>query len=177
MAKSHTKRKPTKPQVKEIIEATEAASLYVGIWAKNETERLLKKEPIIIPTKWGYQVGKHTVKQINQGWDVFDCWGTFVNTFSSKKSAVYWCLLEQVGRILQSQKLLVQDTRLSKYTEDYSHYRHSKQKALQRNDFFAVDLCNARLAKTQSQLEDAKNDLEKTLNSAKYLKGIWEKPL
>lgn len=178
MAKSRIKRKAVnKPQLTEVIAATEATSLYIGVWAKQEAERLLKKEPIIIPTKNGFHVGKFTVKNANHTWHVYNVWDEFVNAFSSKQSAVSWCILEHIGRIIQSRKLMDQDAKVSKYTQDQTNYYHSKQQAIKRGDYFAVDLSEARLAKVQSMLEDAKNDLEKTLNSAKYLKGIWEKPL
>ena len=178
MAKSSTKRKSVNvPQIREVVEATEAASLYIGVWAKHEAERLLKKEPVIIPLKNGYHVGKFTVKNANHTWHVYNVWNEFVNAFSSKQSAVSWCILDHTGRIIQSRKLMDQDAKVSKYTQDQTNYFHSKQQAIKRGDYFAVDLSNARIAKVQSMLEDARNDLEKTLNSAKYLKGIWENPL
>ena len=177
MAKSFTKRKATKPDIKEVIEITEAASLYVGIWTKQETTKLINRELVIIPTRSGLQVGKYTVKSAGTAWSVYNTWGDVVNSFTSKKSAVYWCVLAHSNRIIMSQKLYHQDERLSKYTQDHTHYLRTRKRAIQNGDYFTVDVCDARLAKIQSQLEDARNDLEKTLNSAKYLKGIWEKPL
>jgi len=178
MAKSSTKRKFAKaPPITEVIAATEATSLYIGVWAKQEAERLLKKEPVIIPLKNGFYVGKFTVKNVNSAWHVYNVFNELVNAFSSKQSAVSWCILEHTGRIKHSQKLLEQDAKVSKYTQDQTNYRHTRQQAIKRGDYFAVDLSDARLAKIQSMLEDASDDLEKTLNSAKYLKGIWEKPL
>lgn len=178
MAKSRTRRKAVnRPQVAEVIAATEATSLYIGVWAKQEAERLLKRAPVIIPTKHGFHVGKFTVKNVNHSWHVYNVWNELVNAFTSKQSAVAWCILEHSGRVIMSQKLMDQDAKLSKYTQDQTNYQHSKEQAIKRGDYFAVDLSNARLAKNQSRLELARTDLEKTLNSAKYLKGIWEKPL
>jgi hypothetical protein len=178
MAKSSTKRKSAKaPPITEVIAATEATSLYIGVWAKQEAERLLKKEPVIIPLKNGYYVGKFTVKNVSHTWHVYNVFNELINAFSSKQSAVSWCILEHTGRINQSQKLLEQDAKVSKYTQDQTNYRHTRQQAIKRGDYFAVDLSDAKLAKIQSMLEDASNDLEKTLNQAKYLKGIWERPL
>jgi len=153
------------------------ASKYVSSWTKTEAQKLIKSELVIIPAKWGYQVGKYSVKNQTNSWFVYNEWNELIKEFSSKKSAVYWCVLAHTGRLTTSQTLLVQDTRLSKYIQDQINYQHSKQKAVSNGDYFAVDVCNARLAMLQSKLEYAKNDLEKTLNSAKYLKGIWEKPL
>lgn len=177
MAKSPTKRKVTKNRIQEIVEAAEAASIYVGLWTKKETDKISRSELVITPSKSGYHVGKYSVRNINQVWQVFDEWGSLVNPFSSKKSAVYWCVLAHTDRIKQSQTLMYQDVRLSKYTQDHANYQYRKARATIRKDYFTVDVCNARMAKNESLLEDARNDLEKTLNSAKYLKGIWEKSL
>ena len=179
MAKPHTKRKSNKlnPSIREVVEVTEAASLFVGVWTKQETTRLLRSKPIIIPTSWGFRVGKFSVKQENHSWRVSNDWGEYINSFTSKKSAIYWCILQAAGRINQSQTLFEQDFRLGKYSQDQTNYAHRRQKAIANNDYFTVDVCDARLAKNESMLQDARDELEKTLVSAKYLKGIWEKPL
>jgi hypothetical protein len=179
MAKSRTKRnnRIPKPQIEEVVEATEAASVYIGVWTKLETQRLLKSEPIIVQTNWGFRVGKYSVKNVGNSWHAFNEWGEFVNPFSNKKSAIYWSLLQAMGRLTHSKKLLEQDRWFDKCEQDRLHYTHKRRRAIQQKDFFKVDVCDARLSKNQSLLETAKDDLEKTLNSAKYLKGIWEKPL
>lgn len=179
MAKRPTKRKSNnpKPSIKEVVEVTEAASLIVGVWTKQETTRLLKAEPIIIPTSWGFRVGKFSIRQEKYSWLVSNDWNESIGSFTSKKTAVYWCILQSAGKLNQSQTLFEQDFRLGKYSQDQANYMYRRQKAIAANDYFKVDVCDARIAKNESLLEDAKNDLEKTLLSAKYLKGIWEKPL
>jgi hypothetical protein len=179
MAKRPTKRKPNKfePSLKEVVQVTQAASLLVGVWTKQETTRLLKAKPIIIPTSWGFRVGKFSIRQEKFSWRVTDDWNEPIGSFTSKKSAIYWCILQAAGRLNQSQTLFEQDFRLGKYSQDQANYTYRRQKAIIANDYFKVDVCDARIAKNESLLEDAKNDLEKTLLSAKYLKGIWEKPL
>lgn len=177
MAKPRTKRKLSKSDLQEVVQKTEAASLFIGVWTKQETTRLLKSEPIIIPTSWGFRIGKFSVKQSKLYWVVTNDWGEHINSFTSKKSAVYWCILQSSGRLNQSQTLLEQDFRLGKYSQDQIIYLHHKQRAASKGDYFTVDVCNARLAANESLLGDAKEQLEKTLTSAKYLKGIWDKPL
>jgi hypothetical protein len=86
-------------------------------------------------------------------------------------------VLQTLGKWNQSKTLEEQDFRLGKYTQDQTNYMYRRQKAIANKDYFKVDVCDARLAKNQSLLQDAKQELEKTLLSAKYLKGIWEKPL
>ena len=177
MAKSRTRKsnkKLAKPQLKEVIQATEAASIYIGVWTKKETRRILQTEPVIVPVNSGYMVGKHTVKSVDGSWHVYNVWHEFMHSFSNKKSAIYWCLLQTLGKLNHSKTLLDQDHWYTKCEQDRLHYIRSRRRAVAQKDFFKVDIWDARLSKNQNVLEIAKNDLEKTLSSAKYLKGIWE---
>jgi len=177
MAKSRTKRKSTDITVSNIKAVAEAATTYVKQWTKQEAHRLAKQELVIIPANWGLQVGKYSVKNTVQGWRVENGSGDLINNFTSKRSAVAWCIVYQTNRHAISERLLKQDNRLSKLSQDHINYLHSKQQAHKKRDYFAVDVAEARLLESTVHLEAAKIDLEKTLNSAKYLKGIWEKPL
>jgi hypothetical protein len=173
MAKSYTKRK-TSPTVRDMAIVTDAASRYVHEWTRNETKSLLRTELLIIPADWGFQVGRYAVKSVDTAWDVYDAFNVQIGTFTNKRSAITWCLLYQTQKYKQSQRLLEQDSRLNKLTQDQTRYFYSKQRALSRKDMFAVDLYTARILKNMRPLEEARNDLEKTLNSAKYNKGIWD---
>lgn len=175
MAKSYTKRKFA--EVNQVKMVAEAASTYVRHWTQQEARKLLKQEILIIPASWGFQVGKYAVKTTQQGWRVEDPAGELINNFTSKRSAVSWCVLYQTNRFQISERLLTQDIRLSKLVQDQTNYTYNKQQARKKSDYFTVDVLAARLAETEGFLDLAKIDLEKTLNSAKYLKGIWEKPL
>jgi len=177
MAKSRTKRKSSNITVNDIKAVADAASNYVKHWTKHEAQRLAKETLVIIPASWGLQVGTYAVKDTNQGWRVENGSGELINNFTSKRSAVAWCIMYQTNRYGISERLLKQDNKLSKLSQDHVNYMYSKQQARKKRDYFAVDVVEARLIESSSHLEVAKNDLEKTLNSAKYLKGIWEKPL
>lgn len=175
MAKSRTRKNPiTNGQVVEAMVAVDLAAQYVKTWTKNETRKLIKSEPLIIPTKDGWQVGKHSVKQATAGWQLLNDFNETVDTFSCKQSAVTYSLLFQTGRLNQAQKLLRNDTKLSKLTQDKIYYVHHRNRAIKRDDMFTVDVLDARITDNCILLDLAKIDLEKTLNQAKYLKGIWE---
>ena len=161
----------------EAIVAIDLAAEYVRKWTKTETRKLIKSEPLLIPTKWGLQVGKYAIKSEDNLWRVYNDFNENHFSFSSKRSATVFCLLSQTGRYNQAQNLYNQDTKVSKLVQDKTNYSHSKNRALKRKDMFAVDVLTARLTDTDILLNLAKIDLEKTLNQAKYLKGIWEKPL
>ena len=177
MEKSHTKRDQADITVSDVKFAANLATHYIKHWTKNEAHRLAKQELAIIPAKWGFRVGKYFVKDTNQGWRVENPSNELINNFTSKRSAVAWCIMYQSDRFKISERLLAQDSKLSKLLQDQMNYSYSKQQAYKKRDYFTVDVIEARLAQTVQHLEYARNDLEKTLNSAKYLKGIWEKPL
>lgn len=176
MVKSHTKN-ANNLTVKDVKDLAEQASKYVVEWTASHTRKLLDKELIIVPIGQGYLIGRYAVKPVGQAWLVYNYWGELINEFTSKKTATVWALLYQTGRLNQSQRILNQDRRVNKLAQDRAHYQYSLQKALNNKNHFSVDLYNARISSIQSSLEVAKDDLQKTLNSTKYLKGIWEKPL
>lgn len=170
-------KKEAKLGVDAVKSLAEAASKYVVEWTTSEARRLLRQELVITETARGYQVGKFTVENSGVTWIVNDQWGALINYFSCKKSAIIWCLLSQTGKLTASQKLLKEDSLVNKLSQDITYYTFGKQRALKNGDYFKADLCDARLTSTALPLSRARDDLEKTLNSAKYLKGIWEKPL
>lgn len=168
MVKSRTKRKYSEVDVKDVQNLAELASQYVRHWTKEQAQSIAKQELVIIPATWGYQVGKYSVRERNQTWDVKNRFDELVKCFTSKRSAITWCILEQSQLFKTSDKLLAQDTRLSKLMQDSANYNYTRQAAIKKQDLFAVDVINARIAETAMLLDLAKNELEKTLNSAKY---------
>jgi hypothetical protein len=168
MAKSRTKRKSSDINVKDVQTLANLASEYVRHWTKEQARALAVQELVIIPASWGFQVGKYAVKQNNQVWDVRNSYHELVKNFTSKRSAITWCILEQSRLFKTSDRLLLQDAKLSKLIQDTANYNYTKQAAVKKRDLFMVDVLNARLAETAVLLESAKNELEKTLNSAKY---------
>lgn len=168
MVKSRTKRKSSDINVKDVQNLAELASQYVRHWTKEQAQSIAKHELVIIPATWGYQVGKYSVREHNQTWDVRNVFNESIKYFTSKRSAITWCILEQSNLLNTSNKLLAQDTKLSKLIQDAANYNYTKQAAIKKRDLFTVDVLNARLAETSVLLESAKNELEKTLNSAKY---------
>lgn len=168
MVKSRTKRKSTEISVGHVKEAAELVSEYVRYWAKEQAGKLAKKELVIIPASWGFQVGKYSVKEQNQTWAVKNVFNEVINNFTSKRSAITWCILEQSQFYKTSDKLLSQDTKLSKLMQDNTNYSYTRQLAVKKKDLFMIDVLDARLAETAVLLGSAKFELEKTLNSAKY---------
>jgi hypothetical protein len=180
MAKSTTRsvKKKASPVNKAQIQAVaDAAAQYVQHWAQEEAQDMIKSNIVILPTKQGYQVGKYAVKNIDKMWSVFNTFDELVDTFSCKQSAVVFCILNLKEKFNLAQELRRQDTRISKLAQDQTNYVFRRIKAVKQKDTLATDIIEARISETDSLLNLAREDLEKTLKQAKYLKGIWEQQL
>ena len=177
MVKSFTKNVKKKMPIiapKNVEAIAELAQQYVQHWTRTEAQKLVKHELLILPTKWGMQVGKHAVKNVGKTWHVYNPFDELIDAFTSKQSAVTYCILEQTNRINMAAELRSQDTKLSKLLQDQNNYATRRVKAVKAVDTVRTDIIDARLSETASLLELAKENLEKTLIKAKYLKGIWE---
>ena len=73
-----------------------------------------------------------------------------------------------------ARELRKQDVKLSKLMQDTEAYTVKRIKAIKNKDSLRVDIFDARLSQSTGSLKLAREDLEKTLHKAKYLKGIWE---
>ena len=185
MVKSSTKNaKPKKkkpatdaPSAKDVASITDLAQQYVQHWARTEAQKMVKDELVILPTKWGMQVGKYACKAKGKDWHVHNAFDELVDVFTCKQSAVTYCILDQTNRFNMAWELLRQDTRISKLQQDKTYYTNRKVKAAKTKDSLVMDVLDARMSEVDSLLNLAEQDLEKTLIKAKYLKGIWEQPL
>jgi hypothetical protein len=182
MAESHTRKKSTTSHkkrpytVKQLNAVTDLVSDYLTQWTKEESRRLLHTEstPLIISVKNGYKVGRFNIT-VNPGqvWTVTDINNEKPIDFAEKRSAVLYCILYQTKNYIQAQNILIKDQTYSKLHTDFLYYEHCIRRAIKRGDMFVVDVTVARYGDTKHKLEVAKNDLQKTLNQAKYIK-IWE---
>lgn len=180
MAVSHTKRKSQNKKraaVRAQIEtAADLVSGYVKHWTRQEADRLLKTEstPLIVPTKTGWKIGRYEIVTQTQGyWTVFDSNKEHPLDFAEKRSAILYCISHQTRRYSLAQDVLLKDQHYAKLNTDYIYYEHCIRRASKRGDMFAVDALRARSDDTKHKLETARNDLQKTLNQAKYIK-IWD---
>lgn len=180
MARSHTKRKyqnKNKAVIKSQLEtAADLVTDYVKQWTRQEANRLLKTEntPLIVPTKTGWKIGRYEIITQSQGyWTVVDGNKEHPLDFAEKRSALLYCISHQTRRYSLAQDVLLKDQQYAKLNTDYTYYEYCIRRALKRNDMFSVDALRARSDDTKHKLELAKNDLQKTLNQAKYIK-IWD---
>lgn len=155
--------------------AADLAVAYIKIWAREKAmDSLRSRTPIIVPTKNGYRVGKFTVlPNPNATWRVLNGVGEKVSDFAWKSSAVAYCLLEHIGRYLQSRQIKNLDRQMMKFEIDLIFYKKSMENSAKRNDHRRSEFVYNRYLQAHAQFELARNNLEKSLKSTKYLK-VWD---
>ena len=182
-----TKKSKTPQQIIRQVEAKTAEAAanivagYVKVWAKAEVNRIIASNttPVIAPIKNGYRVNKQKViKEPNDTWRLVNDFDELIHIFYDKRSAIIYSVLYQLHRFVSADQLLTADSRLNKLQADFQHYENSMRRAVKRRDYAAVDVLSSRYYDTKELLICARNELEKTLRSNKYLK-VWDigKPL
>jgi len=168
--------KKAKQQVKleTVKTAVDLVSDYVKAWSQNEIQRLIRiGELPIVPLSNGLQVGRHRALFKSNSWGLYNAHSELVETFTSKKSVVLYSLLDQLHRYKTAEELLAKDKRLHKIEADFQHYNHTMSRAIRQRDHETIDIIASRYHDSKIALDQAKNDLEKTLRMNKYLK-VWE---
>lgn len=182
MAVSRTKRKSqhknkNRAVIRSQLEtAAELVTGYVKEWTRQEADRLLKTEntPLIVPTKTGWKIGRFEIVSKPQGyWTVLDHNKENPHDFSEKRSAILYSISIQTRRFNLARDIVIKDGYYAKLNTDHIYYEHCIRRAVKRGDMFTADSLRARSDDTKHKLEVAKNDLQKTLNQAKYIK-IWD---
>ena len=180
MARSSTPRKRKPPtnirEIEFIEQVTDIAAQYVKEWASDRARTLLSQDssPLIIPTNNGFHVGRYLVITKKGTWAVYRNKVDFVDSFYYKKSALAYAVYEHLRQYHKSREIASMDHAVSKLELDLRNYLHRLQKASKSRDITKILILEARITETKLLLDSRKNQLEKTLNSAKYMK-IWDK--
>lgn len=178
-AKSFTKRKPkfydklgfTEAQVETVARMT---TEYLKYWTDQELKRLAIEEnvPVCLSVgNNGYIVGKFHVEKLHGDcWRVYDQNKELVHDFGHKLSAIFYCLSDHKNKHSLANQILQRDNEVCKLQSDVDNYMYTIRISRKKNDYFKVDLANNRYIQATIQLKQASEELEKTLNTAKYLK-------
>jgi hypothetical protein len=172
-ASSTKKGSPSLDEVKKILEAMAS---YVSHWTEQELQSLSnsKKMPYIWPIEGlGYVIGHYRVLNNRGIWQVRDKDNNVVHSFSSKQGAVFYTLCETTGRFKVSGNLLLADSTVNRLKNDIIHFEASIKRAKSVKDFDRLDIWKARMNEANLSLRYANEELQKSLNSAKYIK-YWE---
>ena len=154
----------------------DAAALYISQWTEQELQTITKNErmPYIWPIEGvGYIIGHYRVLNNRGIWQVRDKDNELLYTFTEKLSAVFYVLCDVTKRYNLARNLRVADERVNRLRNDVVHYEASVKRAKKNKKFDNLDIWKARLNESNTQLQHANQELQKTLNSAKYIK-YWE---
>ena len=185
MAKSPTRKKSkakaTPEHLAQVRQGIEKAVNYINDWKKRELHSMAMNQrtaiPICVPiSKTAYLVGRFGVKKIGSVWQVTDSRDMKELLFGQRSTAVAYTLCTQTGHIKLARQLMEHDAAVARLTEQLTAYSHKRICAQRKKDYWRMDHFDIMSATAEFQLEDAKNQLEKTLHLAKYFK-IWDNSL
>jgi hypothetical protein len=180
MAVLPTTKKQRKQQAYHLAEqqvAEELMATYLNWWSKQQIQTLINTGELImlpLPNSNGYRINQYDVYPEFGWWSVANKNTDRKIIFSSKISAVMFCLLECKKIYSRSMELHTQDQTVRKLDQEYQMYRHKYKSASAAHNGFAQDLWLARLSDVGPRLTAAREYLDKLINSAKYIK-IWDK--
>ena len=161
---------------KELKQILDATALYISQWTEQELRTISKREnmPYIWPIdKVGHVIGHYRVLNNNGIWQVRDSDNKLIHIFTEKTSAIFYVLCDVTKRYNLSRKLLVADMEVNNLRNDIIHYEASIRRAKVNKNYDSVDIWRARLQNATIELSIANQELQKSLNSAKYIK-YWE---
>ena len=119
------------------------------------------------------QIAHFTIKSVDRLYEVHSQRSEKIVIFSDRLNAFFYCLYEYKKFFVSSAELLNQDMLCRKLENDEKSYRHKYITACSKHDYFQQDLWNARLSDTIPRLNFAREQLQKMIKRAKYIK-IWD---
>jgi hypothetical protein len=158
---------------------TDLALNKLNHWAYKEFKNIRHSEaiPVCMPmsdTSW--VLGQFEIAHIGPNrWQVSTD-NKLVNVFYSKQSAVFYSFFTYMRYYKTADTILLQDRDVARLTDELDFYSKKMNKKNSKFDAFKMQLWDARYLEIKSQLRIAREELEKSLQSAKYCK-IWEKIL
>jgi len=182
MAKSRTSKKRNPKILKKATQlagiqvAEELTVAYVDWWMQQEIKRLISSNTLVIlPAPGGdtYQISTSTITKRKECWEVTSSRNDKIKIFSSRESAVFYCLFDYKKLYVRAQEISIYDSHVLNLETDRRFLKHKYMQAREKGQGFEMDLYEARLSDVVPKLEHAKDYLQKLLNSAKYIK-LWD---
>jgi len=115
-------------------------------------------------------VGRYKVQKIDDR-----CWRVMLDDqqifdFFNRKDAIYYCIALHKEKLQLAKDIQQCDSLLNRLEFDASLYRLRYKKAQAKADDWAEEYYSARYTETMDRIEQAKKELKKSLNLAKYIK-------
>jgi hypothetical protein len=118
-----------------------------------------------------YKVGNFIVTEQQGVWNVVE--NSQKLDFNIRANAVAYCALMYMGKRAAARQLATLDSKAGQLTIDEDLYRQKLSDAINKRDTWKVDLYNARYTNVKAHLLTTKIELQKTLNTAKYINS-WD---
>jgi len=162
--------------VKKLKAAIAVTATYINQWTEHEVNALSIKDKM--PYIWpignnGFIIGHYRILNNHGEWQVRTFDNTLVHSFTEKLSAVFYVFCETTKRYKISSSLITNDSAVGRLRNDITHYQASIKRAKVNKQYDSVDIWVARLQEAMLQLRTANSELQKSLNTAKYIK-YWE---
>ena len=165
MAKSYTEKKSSFLQAQKVF--VDVGSSYINNWTKEELKRY-RTEPVVIPLgNYGFLIVNLKISGIHA-----DCCrveqldGEHIHDFTSKITAILFCLLNTKNKLDSANQLLKLDDKIGRLDVDLKNYECIMRKT--QDSFKYSNLLN-RSINAKIQRRGLIKLLQKTLKSAKYL--------
>ena len=115
-------------------------------------------------------VGKYKVLKINDR-----CWQVVQGDqqlfdFFNRKDAIYYCIALHKQQTQLAKDIRNSDSLLNKLEFDAALYRQRYKKSQQKGDDWGAEYYSARYTETMDRIEQAKKEIKKNLDLAKYIK-------
>lgn len=154
------------PKKSEIKQASDEAYAVIRNWTHNELTQLQKrsKEPICIKlTGDQYAVATFLVKKgpTNE-------WIANGKYFNDSRSAIFYCAMLHLKLWNKADTILKNDQIVSRLTSEREMFGYRLGEAYVTDDQFKIDVIASRFSLVKGRLANAKTELEKNINDAKY---------
>jgi hypothetical protein len=134
-------------------------------WAERELERNLKH--MIVSSEAGSYVafGQYHIQPHDLGYSV-STWDRLIHVFSNKRTAISWCVADKYHQYNLANNLQALDKKRQQLASDI-HCRRAQAQQGRTEDFY--ETVNTKIQPKQELLDSVTAELEKCINSAKYL--------
>jgi outer membrane murein-binding lipoprotein Lpp len=134
-------------------------------WAQREISRNLKH--MIVDDESGAYVafGHYHLEPCDAGYSV-STWDRLIHTFSNKRTAISWCVADKYHQYNLANNIQTLDSKRQQLASDIYCRRANAQQG-RTEDFY--ETVNTKIQPKQELLDSVTAELEKCINSAKYL--------
>ena len=182
-AGSHTTKKSRDQHLKSRARDQALAEVMSNVmvrlldqWSVEELRELTQSSPVMClqVADNSYRIGHYDLTHSGENWSVTDTQQhQLQQDFYSKQAAVFYCVFGSRNDHGRALDLLTDDRQLFQLKTQIDIYYQQLKIAVERQDEWKKDLYMARLSHLRPQLEQARNNLQKKIRTAKYSKA-WD---